>query len=265
MKVIYAGYPKTGTKTMNAALTELGFNCYDYLEQFQYDGDSWLKIFKEGGTVDDFRQMFKDADACMDVPSCYFWEEIHKAFPDAKIIFGRRKTEDEWWKSFENQIDKSQSYLGKLLRLLSPACRSMNLYSVQTGRIVFGVSFVQPWFRFCTLPEVLSRKRYRTHNNSVLENAPKDKLLVIDFDKGWEPLCEFLQVPVPSTPFPHKNKNGSIVNDWMKHSPVLKRMQLEAMINGTILFCLFSFGLFKTFRNRSSVWNHAKFLIPSIM
>ena len=85
MKVIYAGFPKTGTKTINAALTELGFKCYDYIENYVYLGDEWQKIFDQGGSVEDFRRMFEDVDAIMDVPGCVFWEDIHEAFPDAKV------------------------------------------------------------------------------------------------------------------------------------------------------------------------------------
>ena len=85
MKVIFAGYPKTGTKTVNAALTELGYNCYDYIENATDLRDEWMKIFNEGGTVEDFRRMFKDVDAIMDIPGCFFWEQIHEAFPEAKV------------------------------------------------------------------------------------------------------------------------------------------------------------------------------------
>ena len=85
MKVIYAGFPKSGTKTMNAALTELGYNCYDFFEHFSIHGDQWKKIFKEGGTTEDFRKMFENVDVVMDMPCCCFWEEISEAFPDAKV------------------------------------------------------------------------------------------------------------------------------------------------------------------------------------
>ena len=34
MKVIVAGMPKTGTKTMKAALEELGYSVYDLIENF---------------------------------------------------------------------------------------------------------------------------------------------------------------------------------------------------------------------------------------
>ena len=85
MKVICAGYPKTGTKSMQAAVTELGYNDYDAMENFAYLQDDWIKIFKEGGTTEDFRRMFENVDAVTDVPAAAYWDEIHKAFPDAKV------------------------------------------------------------------------------------------------------------------------------------------------------------------------------------
>ena len=34
---------------------------------------------------------------------------------------------------------------------------------------------------------------------------PPERLLVYEVKEGWEPLCRFLGVPVPQTPFPHVN------------------------------------------------------------
>lgn len=34
-----------------------------------------------------------------------------------------------------------------------------------------------------------------------------EKLLEYHIVEGWEPLCEFLDVPVPKQPFPHVNDN----------------------------------------------------------
>ena len=84
MKVIVAGLPKTGTKCMQAALKELGYNVYDYMENFVYFEHEWHKILNGYGTTEDFQVMFENVDAVTDAPSCYFWDEIHKAFPEAK-------------------------------------------------------------------------------------------------------------------------------------------------------------------------------------
>ena len=36
--------------------------------------------------------------------------------------------------------------------------------------------------------------------------VPKERLLVWDVRDGWEPLCKFLNKPVPKKPFPELNK-----------------------------------------------------------
>merc|ERR1712002_1454087 len=87
MKVIYAGFSKCGTKSMAAALRELGMNVYDVMECYEHQRDAWAVVFRQGGSTEHFQRMFEGVDAVTDQPSCFFWEEIHKAFPDAKIIF----------------------------------------------------------------------------------------------------------------------------------------------------------------------------------
>jgi hypothetical protein len=46
---------------------------------------------------------------------------------------------------------------------------------------------------------------YRQNNEKVRDTIPVDRLLVYNVAEGWEPLCRFLEVPVPLTPFPRTN------------------------------------------------------------
>ena len=85
MKVIVASFSKCGTKTLASALRELGYEVYDFIENYEFLGDDWNKIFTEGGTTEDFRRMFEHVDAVCDMPCCHFWDEIHKAFPEAQV------------------------------------------------------------------------------------------------------------------------------------------------------------------------------------
>jgi hypothetical protein len=39
----------------------------------------------------------------------------------------------------------------------------------------------------------------------VCAAIPTERLLVFDVAEGWAPLCRFLDVPVPDTPFPRMN------------------------------------------------------------
>ncbi|HZE03990.1 MAG TPA: sulfotransferase, partial [Solirubrobacteraceae bacterium] len=43
------------------------------------------------------------------------------------------------------------------------------------------------------------------YNEEVIATVPAERLLVWSVSEGWEPLCEFLQVPVPDADFPRVN------------------------------------------------------------
>jgi len=44
-----------------------------------------------------------------------------------------------------------------------------------------------------------------SHNNAVRETIPADQLLLFQVKQGWEPLCQFLEAPVPGDSFPRTN------------------------------------------------------------
>ena len=48
------------------------------------------------------------------------------------------------------------------------------------------------------------------YNEEVTQST--DRLLVWSPADGWEPLCEFLEVPVPDAPFPHVNDTEGFVD-----------------------------------------------------
>jgi hypothetical protein len=58
-----------------------------------------------------------------------------------------------------------------------------------------------------TTPETMRRGMER-HNEQVRATVPGDRLLVWSPADGWEPLCAFLEVPVPDAPFPRLNDSA---------------------------------------------------------
>jgi hypothetical protein len=46
---------------------------------------------------------------------------------------------------------------------------------------------------------------FNRHNEEVRRVIPPERLLVFEVKQGWTPLCKFLGVPVPATPFPLTN------------------------------------------------------------
>ena len=56
---------------------------------------------------------------------------------------------------------------------------------------------------------------FNTHNEEVRRKVPAERLLVYEAGEGWEPLCSFLQVRVPSAPYPKANTT----NDFAARFP----------------------------------------------
>ena len=58
----------------------------------------------------------------------------------------------------------------------------------------------------------LAKQFYEEWVNEVKRHVPPEKLLVYKVQSGWKPLCEFLDVPVPSNmiPFPRSNDKQEI-------------------------------------------------------
>nr|XP_009862167.1 uncharacterized protein LOC104266799 [Ciona intestinalis] len=252
MKVIYAGYTKTGTKSMTAVFHEFGYKTYDWLENSWYLGKDWERIIKEGGTVEDFRRMYKGVDAVVDVPCYIYWEQISEAFPEAKIIITIRDDES-WIRALRKQLySMVTDYVYISMQLLSySGWQHFKFYRV-CGLAAFGsVPVNWPWnLKF---NEMTFKRLYRTHNCYVLQNAPKDKLLVLNFKDGWGPICEFLGEKVPDKPFPHANIGASIIQEYMENHPIMKRMMREAMFTFGVLTLIGAYGGYKVYQNPASI------------
>ncbi|XP_076802323.1 uncharacterized protein LOC143446542 [Clavelina lepadiformis] len=216
MKVILAAYSKTGTKSMAAALRELGLVVYDYMDHFWYHDKEWKRIFEKGATDEDFRQMYDAVDAITAVPIFHLWEGIHHAFPDAKIVLTPRD-EESWYKSWSKQGDElARNKLYQLVQILtSTGWRYFKFYQGWM-RMVYGLSVKNP-FDFSSFKNpTLNKVTFRHNQAYCLQNAPKDKLLVYDVKLGWEPLCTLLGKSIPDKSFPHVNAKGKIMTDLMK-------------------------------------------------
>ena len=51
---------------------------------------------------------------------------------------------------------------------------------------------------------------YNAWVDEVKNTVPKERLLVFSVKEGWEPLCKFLNVPIPEQPFPRTNDTKTI-------------------------------------------------------
>ena len=94
------------------------------------------------------------------------------------------------------------------------------------------------------------------HNQYVINNCPKDKLLVWKLEDGWEPVAKFLGKPVPKGPLPHKNRLGGVIQD-LENSP---DYQVENRSRQTNLsFCGVIWICRKISENFWIFWSHSAF------
>ena len=203
MKIICAGVMKTGTKSMAKALRHLGFKVFDWEEQTLDFLDHWLNVFQNGATLD-AKRVYHNADAFVDFPGYFFFEEILEIFPDCKVILTVRE-EDLWVHSLSYHFESLYAARSKVTMLLSPTAKKMS-YVVKSFLNAAIGSSDSKYKSTCVF-----RKRYRIHNHRVKSIVPADKLLVYNVKQGWKPLCDFLECEVPTVAFPHENIKAEII------------------------------------------------------
>ena len=80
-----------------------------------------------------------------------------------------------------------------------------------------------------------SAKAYERHNAWVKSLVSSDRLLVWNIKDGWEPLCKFLNKPVPKIPIPYENKTGDTkwLQQYFNESDLGKELENEFKWNMT--------------------------------
>ncbi len=225
LKVIGAGLPRTATTTTMFALEKLGFApCY-HMRDLLMDLEEGLPLWEaavEGNP--DWKTIFGEARSTCDWPSAYFYRELMDAYPQAKVLLSVRSGEG-WARSMEQTIwgmwhgDTPLHHLTKARMAVDPLWnRYMNLMGVLNFNEGTGV------FHGATDARGLIAAMERW-NEEVKDYVPAERLLVWNPAEGFEPLCEFLDVPLPAEQMPNLNDTkafregiigGSLdmVNDW---------------------------------------------------
>ena len=196
LKVIGAGLGRTGTLSLKLALEHLGFGpCYHMVEvltDLQRKVPQWIEAANGNP---DWDAIFEGYHSTTDYPACMYWRELLAKYPDAKVILTVRDP-DSWFESGS-------------VTVFSPAHRER---LEQAGPMAeFFKSSV-----FSEIGEGVTDRQFMTDyfrrwNQSVIDEAPPEKLLVYQAGEGWQPLCDFLGVPVPAEPYPRVNTREEMV------------------------------------------------------
>jgi len=226
LKIIGAGFGRTGTASIQLALEKLGFEkCYHMYEirndkskaQAWYDASIKKPV--------DWDDVFTGYQATIDWPACSFYKDLIDKYPNAKVILTVRDP-DKWYKSVRDTIYIMSNILPWWAYLLSGKSRIMRkMISNVIWDGTFNGRFEQ---------EDYAKNVFLNHIEQVKNTVAKEKLLIYEVTQGWQPLCDFLNLPIPEgEAFPN-------VNDTNTMKQLIRDIKFK--INCFYIFLIFIFS-----------------------
>ena len=190
LKVIGAGLGRTGTLSLKLALEHIGFaKCY-HMSEMIVNMREHLPLWNESAKGNpQWDAIFEGYQSTTDYPACSLWRELAAKYPEAKIILTVRDA-DKWFDS-----------------------SAATVFSPEHRERFEGNAAMTEFFRLTVFGDLEGRlgdrakmvEFFNRWNQSVIDDVPPERLLVYRAGDGWEPLCNFLGVPVPPEPYPRVN------------------------------------------------------------
>ena len=188
LEFIGAGFGRTGTYSLKAALEHLGFGPCHHMSKVIDDPrqvEAWSEV---AAGRPDYDAIFAGFRSAVDFPVSAYWQDVLGAMPDAKVILSHRDAED-WYGSF------SQTILPLILEKEAWPKNAVPWFAM-IEKVIIGKALGGRTDREGIL------KAYRANEAAARDLEAQGKALVFSARDGWEPLCRFLGVAVPNAPFP---------------------------------------------------------------
>lgn len=192
LKIVGSGLGRTGTKSLQTALGVLGFGpCHHMVEVFAHPESVPLWI-EAGQGRPNWDAIFAGYQSMVDYPGAHYWRELAAYYPDAKVLHSVRDP-DKWFESTQATI-------------FAPGGPT----STPSPMSPFFDTFMSP-MRDHLGDRAYMTDHFRRHSEEVKAAIAPERLLVYDVGQGWEPLCAFLDVPIPADPFPSENSRAAFI------------------------------------------------------
>jgi hypothetical protein len=192
MQVIGVGVGRTGTYSLKLAINQLGFGPCHHMEEVLHNMPVHVPLWSAAAAGEpDWMRIYDGYESAVDWPTACFFRELVREFPSAKFVLTQRDPK-RWADSFGATIYR-------LLAGRDRAPDEMRAWLDMASDVIARTGF----------PAGLDREEltqaFIAHNDAVNETIPVNQLLVFEVKYGWEPLCTFLDVPVPAEEFPRTN------------------------------------------------------------
>lgn len=206
MKIIGAGYGRTGTKSLQLALQQLGYGkCYHMEELFR--NPQGVKQWKNAMLKRkvNWEELFAGYQSMVDFPGCIYYKELFDHYPDSKVVLSVRDPE-AWYESARATIYSFDPRVSLKLKMLlssvySSTARDLFKVILLNNKSIWGNHFDGKFE-----DKDYAIQKFKNHIEEVKNTIPKDRLLVHEAKDGWEPLCKFLDKPIPKEPYPRTNQ-----------------------------------------------------------
>ena len=194
LQVVGSGLGRTGTKSLQTALTMLGLGpCHHMVEVFLRPESMALWI-EAGAGRPDWDAIFADYRSMVDYPGAAFWRSLADYYPDAKVLHSVRDPA-KWFDSTQATIFAPGG--GVDIAVTDP----------DNPRSAFFRSFSDR-FRDNIHDRAFMTDYFRRHTEEVKVAIAPERLLVYEVGSGWDPLCAFFGVPVPDEAYPSENSTA---------------------------------------------------------
>jgi len=200
---------RTGTASLKVALETLGIGrCYHMSEVLKNPEfiRGWISA-AEGKA--DWDTIFRGYSATVDNPGCNFWKELAAHYPDAKVILTTRDA-NKWFESTNETIHSAG-----FARFMKNSPFGEMVQKTMWDRMENRMQDRGYMLEF-----------FNRHSTAIIDSIAPERLLVYQVSDGWQPLCDFLGVPVPRTEFPRINSRDE-TKEMMAHLMTARGGQLS--------------------------------------
>jgi hypothetical protein len=192
MQVIGAGVGRTGTMSLRLALNQLGLGPCHHMEDVLKNMATQVPLWTDASNGNpNWSAIYSGFESAVDWPTAAFYRELVVEYPAAKFVLSVRSPES-WAASFGSTIYK-------VLAGKDNAPPEKKDWIDMAETIIDRSGFPQG------LDDDGLMHAFMRHNETVKATIPANQLLEFEAKDGWEPLCNFLGVAVPDTPFPRTN------------------------------------------------------------
>ncbi|KAK9709243.1 hypothetical protein K7432_009161 [Basidiobolus ranarum] len=205
LEVIGAGFGRTGTMSLKAALDKLGYRTYHMIvavSKPEVYSPLWVEAAEGNPNWD---KIFDGYNATVDNPACWWYKDLYQRSPDAKVILTVRDPE-RWYKSCHDTVHGLTKIMNKAIEL-GYATDEQKLVQEMIDKSTWGPTGC---FQGRFEDKEWAINYFKQHVEEVKRTIPADKLLVFEVKDGWEPLCKFLGKPIPDEPFPNVNDTNEM-------------------------------------------------------